>query len=247
MNGLGPEVADPATADEAELIEALHAMITHPDFPCLGARSVFRQDRATVRVYDELGSLASAEQLLEDLSRFAAQVDVDDGFASFIALFRGPHIEGERQFEELLWEQLCQVHAADEQPWAPDVSDDPDDAHFAFSAAGTAYFVVGLHPKASRDARRAAVPTLVFNLHAQFEELRASGSFPRMRDLIRARDQALQGQTNPMVSDHGQSSEARQYSGREVGADWHAPFDADPDSAGCQSGTIDPDSPQGIS
>jgi FPC/CPF motif-containing protein YcgG len=44
-------VADPATAGEAELIEALHAMIGHPDFPCLAARSVFRHDRATVRVY----------------------------------------------------------------------------------------------------------------------------------------------------------------------------------------------------
>ena len=244
MDHLGPQVADPATAGEAELIESLHAMIRHPDFPCLGARSVFRQDRATVRVYDELGGPATAAQLLEDLSRFASQVDIDDGFASFIALFRGPHIDDERQFEEVLWEQLREVHAVDEQPWAPDVSDDPDDPHFAFSAAGTAYFVVGLHPKASRDARRAAVPTLVFNLHAQFEELRASGGFPRMRDLIRARDEALQGQINPMVSDHGQSSEARQYSGREVDADWQAPFDADPDASDCQSGNADPDSPQ---
>ena len=246
MDHLGPTVADPATADEAELIAALHAMITHAEFPCLGARSVFRQDRATVRVYDELGTPATAAQLLEDLSRFASQVDIDDGFASFIALFRGPHIDGEWAFEELLWDQLREVHAADEQPWAPDVSADPDDPHFAFSAAGTAYFVVGLHPKASRDARRAAVPTLVFNLHAQFEELRASGSFPRMRDLIRARDEALQGTINPMVSDHGQSSEARQYSGREVGPQWQAPFEVDPDALPGQSDP-DTDSPQGTS
>ena len=245
MKHLGHTVADPATAGQAELIEALHAMIGHPDFPCLGARSVFRQDRATVRVYDELGSLASAARLLEDLSRFASQADIDDGFASFIALFRGPHIDGEWAFEELLWDQLREVHAADEQPWAPDVSADPDDPHFAFSAAGTAYFVVGLHPKASRDARRAAVPTLVFNLHAQFEELRASGSFPRMRDLIRTRDEALQGTINPMVSDHGQSSEARQYSGREVGPEWQAPFEADTDAPHGQSDHAVAQSPKG--
>ena len=177
--------------------------------------------------------------VVEDLSRFASQVDIDDGFASFIALFRGPHIDDERHFEELLWEQLREVHAADEQPWAPDVSDDPDDPHFAFSAAGTAYFVVGLHPKASRDARRAAVPTLVFNLHAQFEELRTSGAFPRMRDLIRARDEALQGQVNPMVSDHGQTSEARQYSGRQVSSDWQAPFEAGPEATHDQSDDAD--------
>ena len=72
------------------------------------------------------------------------------------------------------------------------------------------------------------MPTLVFNLHAQFEQLRASGTFSRMRDRIRARDRALQGQINPMVSDHGTSSEARQYSGREVGPDWRAPFEPDP-------------------
>ena len=35
---------------------------------------------------------------------------------------------------------------------------------------------------------------------------------------------ALQGEINPMVDDHGQSSEARQYSGREVEEDWQAPF-----------------------
>jgi uncharacterized protein len=225
MTQLGPPVPAPATADTAELIEAMHAMISHPDYPCLGARSVFRRDRATVRVYGELGSRQSAELILADLRRFASGVDLEDGLASFVALFRGPDIEDEQQFEDLLWAQLREVHAADEHPWTSEVSGDPDDPHFAFSAAGTAYFVVGLHPKASRDARRAAVPTLVFNPHAQFEELRASGTFSRMRDRIRARDQALQGRTNPMVSDHGTSSEARQYSGREVGAGWRAPFE----------------------
>src|SRR6476620_7390004 len=74
--------------------------------------------------------------------------------------------------------------------------------HFAFSLAGTAYFVVGLHPAASRIARRTPLPTLVFNLHEQFEELRQSERFERMRDTIRRRDQALQGSVNPMVADH---------------------------------------------
>ena len=242
MTQLSPSVAAPATAATPELIEAMHAMISHPEYPCLGARSVFRRGRATVRVYDELGSRESARQILADLRLFASEVDLEQGLASFVALFRLPDIAGERQFEELLWEQLRQVHAADEQPWTHDVSGDPDDPHFAFSAAGTAYFVVGLHPRASRDARRAAVPTLVFNLHAQFEQLRASGTFSRMRDRIRTRDEALQGQINPMVSDHGTSSEARQYSGREVGADWRAPFEPNPHALLGQSEHRDLDS-----
>jgi len=227
---LGPEVADPATASAPELGVAFRVMINHPEYPCLGARSVFRQDRATVEVYDELGSRESAATLLADLRRFASGVDLDQGLASFIAMFRGPRIRDEKQFEQLLWQQLRAVHAADDQPWTPDVSADPQDPHFAFSVAGSAYFVVGLHPRASRHARRSAVPTLVFNLHAQFEQLRASGTFPRLRDRIRARDEALQGQVNPMVSDYGQSSEARQYSGREVSPQWRAPFDPDPGS-----------------
>ena len=80
---------------------------------------------------------------------------------------------------------------------------------------------------ASRVARRATTPTLVFNLHEQFEALRASGQFSRMRDRIRERDERLQGTINPMVADHGEHSEARQYSGRQVGPGWRAPFRAD--------------------
>jgi uncharacterized protein len=67
----------------------------------------------------------------------------------------------------------------------------------------------------------------VFNLHQQFEELRASGRFARMRDKIRERDVNLQGTVNPMVADYGQDSEARQYSGRQVGPGWTAPFPPD--------------------
>jgi hypothetical protein len=227
---LAPQIRDPRTASEEELVAAMFEMIGHPDYPCLGARSVFRRDRATIRVYDELAGPGVGRQLLQDLEEFAARVDPDEGFASFIAAFRGPEIADEKQFEQLLWAQLRDVHGEDEEPWSPDVSADPNDQHFAFSAGGTPYFIVGLHPKASRDARRAAVPTLVFNLHSQFEELRASGRYHRMRDLIRDRDEQLQGSVNPMVADHGTASEARQYAGREVGPDWQPPFEADPDA-----------------
>ena len=33
-----------------------------------------------------------------------------------------------------------------------------------------------------------------------------------------------------MVSDHGETSEARQYAGRAVPADWTPPFDPDPEA-----------------
>ncbi|MEO7234920.1 MAG: guanitoxin biosynthesis heme-dependent pre-guanitoxin N-hydroxylase GntA, partial [Lapillicoccus sp.] len=140
--------------------------------------------------------------------------------------FRGPVPEAERDFEALLWSALQHLHDNDETAWAGGVASDPDSPHFAFSVAGTAFFVVGLHPNASRVARRAPLPTLVFNLHEQFEQLRASGRFERMRDTIRDRDERLQGSVNPMVSDHGTGSEARQYSGRAVDDSWLAPFES---------------------
>jgi len=218
--------APDAQTVQGVLADTIVEMIGHHDYPCLGARSVFRRDRATVRVYDELDAPATAPLLLADLRDFASSVDFDAGFASFVAIFGGPSITDEGHFERLLWSQLSRLHAVDQDPWSTEVSSDPDDNHFAFSVAGTPYFIVGLHPMASREARRTTAPTLVFNLHHQFEALRATGQFARMRDRIRERDQRLQGTINPMVADHGEHSEARQYSGRQVGPHWRAPFKA---------------------
>lgn len=41
---------------------------------------------------------------------------------------------------------------------------------------------------------------------------------------IRAREIDFEGSVNPMLSDFGQQSEARQYSGRAVEDNWEAPF-----------------------
>lgn len=210
-----------------EVVDGLTSMVLHPDYPCLGARSVFNRDRATVVVLERMATEESTTVLVERLREFGRETDRAAGFASLVAVFRGSDVSSEAGFETLLWRQLELLHEADRQPWDPRVSDDPENPHFAFSVAGTAFFVVGLHPKASRIARRTPLPTLVFNLHEQFEELRGSDRFDRMRDTIRRRDTDLQGSLNPMVADHGRSSEARQYSGRSVPEDWEAPASFD--------------------
>ena len=61
--------------------------------------------------------------------------------------------------------------------------------------------MVGLHPGASRPARRFDRPALVFNLHDQFEQLRANGMYDKMRSTILARDVKLAGDVNPMLAD----------------------------------------------
>ena len=215
----------------SDIVAAIREMVAHPEFPCLGARSVFRRDAATIMVFDDLADTSSGgslDTLGAALAQYAQHVDEEGDLVSFVACFRGPVPVDERDFEALLWAALQHLHDKDDAPWAAGVAADPKNPHFAFSVAGTAFFVVGLHPDASRVARRAPLPTLVFNLHAQFERMRGDGRYQRMRDTIRRRDTHLQGYVNPMVSDHGETSEARQYAGRVVPAGWTPPFDPDP-------------------
>ncbi len=101
---------------------------------------------------------------------------------------------------------------------------DPDNPHFSLSFGGEGFFLVGLHPRASRPARRFSSPVFVFNLHAQFDRLREEGRYESLRSAILERDEALAGSTNPMLARHGEASEARQYSGRAVDETWKCPF-----------------------
>lgn len=64
---------------------------------------------------------------------------------------------------------------------------------------------------------------MVFNLHAQFEQLREAGRYEKLRASILERDEALAGSVNPMLARHDEVSEARQYSGRVVGEGWRCP------------------------
>lgn len=98
-------------------------------------------------------------------------------------------------------------------------------AKFSLSIASHPFFVIGLHPGASRIARRFRHPALVFNSHRQFEQLRDDGRYGKMQAIIRKRDKLLQGSVNPSLADFGTATEARQYSGRDVGKDWECPYD----------------------
>ena len=201
--------------------------VLDPAYPCLGAKSAFRTNSYHVRCYRSLGTDTSAQALGPDLLRFIASQDaMNHAFTTFVAIFDDPTIRDEAHFEKLLWQQLEALHRVDEQPWAPSASSDPNDKNFGFSFGGVAFFVVGMHPRSARRARRFARPTLVFNDHRQFDELRAQGSFPKMQRVIRDRDQTWQGTANPMLADFGTISEARQYSGRSVPAEWKCPFRA---------------------
>lgn len=207
------------------------AFVDAPSFPCVGSKAALSRGAIQPVDFARLGDAANDAPLLDALAAFAERLGaLDSGdrtVHSFVALFDGPGDTDERRFEALLWSQLQRLHDLDARrgtPWASDVSQDPDDPRFSLSLAGYPFFVIGLHPGASRLARRFAWPALVFNSHRQFEQLRADGRYTRMQAATRARDLALQGSINPTLADFGAAAEARQYSGREVDAGWTCPL-----------------------
>jgi len=200
--------------------------IDDPKFPCVGAKSALNKDRLRYGHYAVLGDAGSAAQLRNALLAFSEEYpDAGTQPVSFIATFDSD-VGDELDFENRLWLQLRLMNEMDqgEVEWDPSVSADPASEQFSMSIAGRAFFVVGLHPAASRLSRRSPMPCLVFNFHSQFETLKASGKYASMQKAIRARDAALQGSINPVLARFGEASEARQYSGRAVPSDWVCPF-----------------------
>jgi FPC/CPF motif-containing protein YcgG len=214
----------PSTAD---LVENFRGFVAGRSFPCVGAKSALNRGRMEFVALEKLGTRESAERLLSSLARFsAAHRDVGVEPVSLVVLFES-QVAGEDEFHDLLWKQLQTLHELDGawNPWAAGVSCDPAANDFSFSVASRAFFVVGLHPNASRMARRAPCPALVFNFHDQFQALKTIGHYEKMQSVIRKRDIALQGNINPILARFGESSEALQYSGRASGG---CPFRARP-------------------
>lgn len=224
------EGAEKAPVMAAEVHHALRAVLHDPAFPCVGAKSVVNQASYRFGLYTRLASPEATAGLAYDLFEFVQERPrIQGDFTSYIACFLEPKVITTKQFEKLLWRQLHTLHEADREhfAWNDAVSADVDDPQFSFSFANKAFFVVGLSPMSSRWARRFPWPTLVFNDHNQFELLRAERRFDHLRDTIRERDSKLHGVANPMLDDYGTHSEARQYSGRQVGPDWRCPVHFD--------------------
>ncbi|WP_062344263.1 guanitoxin biosynthesis heme-dependent pre-guanitoxin N-hydroxylase GntA [Novosphingobium sp. CCH12-A3] len=214
--------------DPEKLERGILATIADPTFPCVGAKSAMARGTLKVVPCISLNSNWDDLRIHAELMQWAADYRCDpEGLRSLAVAFEGPLDLTEAAFEKAMWERIQSCADKDHwlgQPFDHRVSADPDDPHFSLSFGGEAFFVVGLHPNASRPARRFPTPTLVFNLHDQFERLREEGKYERMRERIIERDSALAGEPNPMLARHGETSEARQYSGRQVGPNWTCPF-----------------------
>jgi hypothetical protein len=201
--------------------------IRKPEFPCVGAKSALGRNQIVTVTARDIGCPDDDRKILDALYDFIASYDSRKKmFTSFAVLFEGPVDLGEEAFERHLWARLSALHKLDAEKfsWAENVSNDPASGDFAFSLGAHAFFIVGLHPQASRDARRLPHPAMIFNLHEQFQDLRMRGQYQRIKETVLDRDLKAHGSINPMLAEHGAGSAARQYSGRKVEADWRCPF-----------------------
>jgi uncharacterized protein len=215
--------------DNDQLVaQSFRDMVLTPEFPCVGAKAALAKEQMDILVCRDITSgwddLRIHPALLEIIDRYTIDNRI---FRTVVVIFEHSPFLSEDEFEAALWQRVQSL--ADKDDWKgfpidASVSPDPDSPHFSLSFGGRAFFVVGLHPASSRPARRFAHPALVFNLHDQFEQLRAGGRYEKLRASILDRDVALAGSDNPMLARHGEVSEARQYSGRPVGSDWECPY-----------------------
>jgi FPC/CPF motif-containing protein YcgG len=214
--------------DVQTLTERFKAFVAASEFPCVGAKSALGKDQMTIIEAGDIRCPRDDGSIYDALAAFTTDFKTDPSlFHAFVVLFAAPDIMSEIAFEQALWARVQALHILDVThgfDWDPRVSADVDSPEFSLSFGGEAFYLVGLHPGASRPARRFFTPALVFNAHAQFAQLRADGRYETLRERIIARDVAIAGSANPMLARHGEASEARQYSGRVVDDSWQCPF-----------------------
>lgn len=227
--GAGYDVMfQPPTAIRHPLISAFEEFVRDPSFPCVGAKAALSKQQMAFVVARDIKSA------WDDLDIHAAVRGLVDKYRENRAPFRSlavifEHDSGldELAFEQYLWERLQSLSDKDDwlgQKQDARVAHDPNHPEFSLSFGGEAFFIVGLHPQASRPARKFVRPTMIFNLHDQFELLREANQYEKLRASILDRDVKIAGNINPMLAKHGEVSAARQYSGRAVESGWKCPY-----------------------
>jgi len=224
-----PQLSGDCSTDD-DVCLAFAEFVAEEEFPCAGAKAALATDSIDYLVASDLAGDDMDQQIAAAVAGFAEAVDETLEFFSLVVLFPNSPSFSEQQFEAALWSRLEALHKLDKQQysWDSAVSDDPASPQFSFSIGGRAFYIVGLHPGASRKARQFQCAALVFNAHSQFERLRSTGRYDKIRQTILDRDVQYSGSVNPMLAVHGTNSEARQYSGRAVADNWVCPFSTAP-------------------
>lgn len=208
-------------------LQTFRDFILQENYPCIGAQASVNSNNFCMGIFNTMFDDSSAENLAFGLYKYILRAkQKNTHFLSYIAIFKNDSFKSELEFEEALWLLFSNLHDINKQyfTWNPEVSSNPDDPDFSYSFGGEAFFAVGMHPESKRLARKFPFPAIAFNLHSQFEELKNKNRFGVMKNAIRKNELEFQGSINPMLSDFGEDSEAKQYSGRRVKESWKCPF-----------------------
>jgi len=213
-------------ADEL-IIEQYKAYLEKKEFACIAAKAALGRQQIKCFVADHLACPKDDTAIVQFLYSFIdAYRKSDELYHSAAIIFKGPEMRNERMFDELLWQRLQALSDMDARSFDYDnrVAADPSSGKFSFSLKEEAFYIVGLHPASSRLTRQFSYPTLVFNPHKQFEQLRETAKYNNIKGVVRKRDVAYSGSVNPMLDDFGEVSEVFQYSGRKYDESWECPL-----------------------
>ena len=215
-----------SSPSEVIIKEYLH-YISNKEFPCVAARAAEAKQQVHAMVAENMFCPNDDPAILSFLYKFVDLYRKSESlFHSVAIIFKGPDFGSEELFDKLMWQRLQSLSDLDAKncPYDSRVACDPSSPLFSYSLQQEAFFIIGLHPNSSRPSRRFNYPTLVFNPHAQFEDLRKSDSYDKLKNIVRKRDALSSGSVNPMLEDFGNSSEVFQYSGRYYDSDWKCPL-----------------------
>lgn len=209
------------------IIEDYFEYINAREFSCVAAKAALSKGQIKCMVATHIACLKDDLAILQFLYSF-----IDDYrhsgemYHSAAVIFQQPTSLKEDVFDDFLWQRLQSLSSLDAANFRYDARVDfnPSSPNFSFSLKEEAFFIIGLHPESSRPTRQFKYPTLVFNPHRQFEQLRETTKYQSLQHVVRKRDIAFSGSVNPMLEDFGNASEVYQYSGRRYDEQWQCPL-----------------------
>lgn len=218
---------DASGVAQAETHQHIRSLIMQKNFPCVAAvQSLALKDYEIVegRCFGSGRDSASIRQgILDFLETWKASRSTT---STLWITYPKDSVTSEDDFEKRFWDELSHLSSVElsKTDWAEGWSADPNDRNFTLCIGGFAFFVVGLHPHASRPGRKFPHPAIVMNVFDQFEDLEAKGQYVPMVQKNRERDVKFSGSVNPMAEKFGDGWEAIQFSGKTHDEAWKCPF-----------------------
>lgn len=212
---------------DQDIIRNYLNFIQNKDFPCVAAKAALGKNQIMCLVANDMRCGIDDKKILEFIYSFIDIYRTSTGiFHSVTVIFREPKGVSENLFESLFWERLQSVSNLDAANYNYDnrVNNDPASNDFSYSLKGEAFFIIGLHPSSSRHTREFEYPSIVFNPHAQFQQLKVTNKYENLKKVVRKRDMLYSGSVNPMLNDFGRASEVYQYTGKVYNKSWKCPF-----------------------